>query len=167
MNTSSKDAIIFCAGAALGAGAIYYITERVKRINTNPYASINFTANGIDNPAEVQLQALPFSAATPPAAIEGATTNNDKMINFEKDDVLVEQLTRNVQFFGLEGQKKIANAFVVVVGLGVRETFIYIFLNRPVAPPFSPSVHFFSAKFIYHGFFLAGRGQSLCAFTSP
>lgn len=118
MNTSSKDAIIFCAGAALGAGAIYYITERVKRINTNPYASINFTANGIDNPAEVQLQALPFSAATPPAAIEGATTNNDKMINFEKDDVLVEQLTRNVQFFGLEGQKKIANAFVVVVGLG-------------------------------------------------
>ena len=131
MNTSSKDAIIFCAGAALGAGAIYYITERVKRINTNPYASINFTANGIDHAAEVQLQALPFTAAKPP---ESATMNNEKMINFENDAILAEQLTRNVQFFGLEGQKKIANAFVVVVGLGVREkkTFIlFCFTGLP------------------------------------
>jgi len=127
MNTTSKDAIIFCAGAALGAGAIYYITERVKRINTNPYASINVTANGVDHAAEVQLQALPFSDVKAPAAPESATTNNEKMVNFENDDVLVEQLTRNVQFFGLEGQKKIANAFVVIVGLGVREIYISFF----------------------------------------
>ena len=30
-----------------------------------------------------------------------------------------EQLTRNIQFFGLEKQQRIADAFVVVVGLGV------------------------------------------------
>ncbi|GAB4818660.1 hypothetical protein N2152v2_005706 [Parachlorella kessleri] len=40
------------------------------------------------------------------------------MANFHEDDVLAEQLTRNVQFFGLEAQQQIAKAFVVVVGLG-------------------------------------------------
>jgi tRNA A37 threonylcarbamoyladenosine dehydratase len=33
--------------------------------------------------------------------------------------VLVEQLTRNIQFFGEESQQRIADAFVIVVGLGV------------------------------------------------
>lgn len=38
--------------------------------------------------------------------------------NFQDDDILAEQLTRNVQFFGLEAQQQIARSFVVVVGLG-------------------------------------------------
>lgn len=33
--------------------------------------------------------------------------------------VLKEQLSRNIQFFGMEGQQRIADAFVIVVGLGV------------------------------------------------
>jgi tRNA A37 threonylcarbamoyladenosine dehydratase len=41
------------------------------------------------------------------------------LADFDQDDILMEQLTRNVQFFGLEAQKKIARSFVVVVGLGV------------------------------------------------
>jgi tRNA A37 threonylcarbamoyladenosine dehydratase len=36
------------------------------------------------------------------------------------DDILGEQLTRNVQFFGRESQQRVCDAFVVVVGLGVR-----------------------------------------------
>lgn len=39
--------------------------------------------------------------------------------HFEQDEVLAEQLTRNVQFFGLAKQKCITNSFVVVIGLGV------------------------------------------------
>lgn len=39
--------------------------------------------------------------------------------DFVNDEVLSEQFTRNVQFFGQGGQLKVANAFVVVVGLGV------------------------------------------------
>ena len=35
------------------------------------------------------------------------------------DDILGEQFTRNVQFFGEASQRQIANAFVVVIGLGV------------------------------------------------
>ena len=34
------------------------------------------------------------------------------------DEIVAEQFTRNVQFFGIEAQKKVADAFVVVIGLG-------------------------------------------------
>lgn len=34
------------------------------------------------------------------------------------DEILSEQFTRNVQFFGKEGQQKVSEAYVVVVGLG-------------------------------------------------
>ena len=37
-----------------------------------------------------------------------------------EDEVVREQLTRNLQFFGEEGQSRVSGAFVVVVGLGVR-----------------------------------------------
>lgn len=35
-----------------------------------------------------------------------------------EDEILSEQFTRNIQFFGREGQQKISEAYVVVVGLG-------------------------------------------------
>lgn len=35
------------------------------------------------------------------------------------DEILSEQFTRNVQFFGSHGQQRVLDAFVVVVGLGV------------------------------------------------
>ena len=34
------------------------------------------------------------------------------------DEVVAEQLTRNIQFFGVESQKKVTESFVVVIGLG-------------------------------------------------
>ncbi len=37
----------------------------------------------------------------------------------QDDEVITEQLTRNIQFFGLDRQQRIADAFVIVVGLGV------------------------------------------------
>lgn len=37
------------------------------------------------------------------------------------DEILSEQFTRNVQFFGSHGQQQIHSAFVVVVGLGVSD----------------------------------------------
>lgn len=36
------------------------------------------------------------------------------------DEIISEQLTRNLQFFGDPAQQQLAQAFVVVVGLGVR-----------------------------------------------
>ncbi|CAA0814553.1 NAD(P)-binding Rossmann-fold superfamily protein [Striga hermonthica] len=34
------------------------------------------------------------------------------------DEIVSEQLTRNIQFFGLENQKKVVSSYVVVIGLG-------------------------------------------------
>ncbi|KAH7656062.1 Sulfur carrier protein ThiS adenylyltransferase protein [Dioscorea alata] len=40
------------------------------------------------------------------------------MSNFMQDEVVSEQLTRNIQFFGIESQQKVTESFVVVIGLG-------------------------------------------------
>ena len=53
--------------------------------------------------------------AVPPAAAVEALEPQDWL----HDDILGEQFTRNVQFFGEASQRQIANAFVVVIGLGV------------------------------------------------
>lgn len=50
---------------------------------------------------------------------EGVDCNWLKPEDLDTDDIISEQLTRNIQFFGLESQKKISDSFVVVVGLGV------------------------------------------------
>ncbi|KAG0462527.1 hypothetical protein HPP92_021003 [Vanilla planifolia] len=39
-------------------------------------------------------------------------------INILEDEVVSEQLTRNIQFFGLESQQKLFNSYVIIVGLG-------------------------------------------------
>ena len=53
---------------------------------------------------------------SPSSPVQGSSCG---LSDFVSDEVLSEQFTRNVQFFGQDGQLKIANAFVVVVGLGV------------------------------------------------
>ncbi|KAJ4716969.1 tRNA threonylcarbamoyladenosine dehydratase [Melia azedarach] len=35
-----------------------------------------------------------------------------------KDEIIAEQLTRNIQFFGLESQRKVTGSYVVIIGLG-------------------------------------------------
>lgn len=35
-----------------------------------------------------------------------------------KDEIVSEQLTRNIQFFGSESQQKVTASYVVVIGLG-------------------------------------------------
>lgn len=46
-------------------------------------------------------------------------STSGNMDNMHEDEILTEQFTRNVQFFGKQGQLKVAKAFVVVIGLGV------------------------------------------------
>ena len=115
MVTSTRDAaIIFCAGAALGAGTIIYLNRRQKRQKCEPTDSLKCKSSANGYGAQIQLQSLNTQPLPP--------SDGSIVQEFEKDDVLAEQLTRNVQFFGLEGQKKIAKSFVVVVGLGVSFT---------------------------------------------
>ncbi len=70
-------------------------------------------------PASAIGSAQAGAAAAPlrlPAGGEAAASGPSD----EEDEILAEHFTRNTQFFGAEGQRRVAGAFVIVVGLGVR-----------------------------------------------
>lgn len=69
------------------------------------------------NASRRQYSALTETEQQPP--LSPVQDSSCGLSDFVSDEVLSEQFTRNVQFFGRDGQLKIANAFVVVVGLGV------------------------------------------------
>lgn len=110
---SRSAALGFAAGAALGAGALYLYSHSQRCQQT---AAPPDSAAAAQQLASGGGGALPGAAAAAAAAHQGPVD----MSSFEQDDILEEQLTRNVQFFGLEAQKRIGGSFVVVVGLGVR-----------------------------------------------
>lgn len=69
-----------------------------------------------------RTQTPPLNAQQPQQQPEGQLNepaHHASLQHFDQDEVLAEQLTRNTQFFGLEKQKHVTNAFVVVIGLGV------------------------------------------------
>ena len=102
---------ILCAGAALGASATYFYLSRTK----NPQNQV-LDQNGCT--PHVQLESIPQRPLPSPPPPPPSSKQLNMAEDFDKDPVLAEQLTRNVQFFGLDGQKKVVNSFVVVVGLG-------------------------------------------------
>lgn len=93
----------FLAGAAVGAaialGALQCGYRREWNASRRQYGA-----------------AIQERQGSPASSVQGSSRG---MSDFVSDEVLSEQFTRNVQFFGQGGQLKIANAFVVVVGLGV------------------------------------------------
>lgn len=62
----------------------------------------------------------PMHAPMRVQAARSAPTQGWPARSLQEDEVITEQLTRNIQFFGLERQQRVADAFVIVVGLGVR-----------------------------------------------
>ncbi|KAH9622083.1 hypothetical protein KSS87_005271 [Heliosperma pusillum] len=44
--------------------------------------------------------------------------DTQEMPDLLKDEIVSEQLTRNIQFFGLDSQKRVTESYVVVIGLG-------------------------------------------------
>ncbi|KAL4443221.1 hypothetical protein ABPG75_010976 [Micractinium tetrahymenae] len=98
-------AAAFAAGAAVGLGAALLYT----RVNRSQNTAADHAAA-----ADGQAAVPPLPAAT----ANGSSSPAFSMADFDQDEILEEQLTRNVQFFGLEAQRRIGGAFVVVVGLG-------------------------------------------------
>ncbi len=95
--TKSAFAVGLIAGAAVSSLSMYIYLKR----------------------AEVNVVASSSGASKSPASATTAAAVPASLLEFEHDEVLAEQLTRNTQFFGIEKQRAIANAFVVVIGLGV------------------------------------------------
>ena len=117
-----QHAAAFAAGAALGVAALYLYTRSIRLQQT---AAATGNAGALEQQSEQgggaagaagEAGRANGSAAAGPL---GASSNEFDMSRFDEDEILEEQLTRNVQFFGLDGQRRIGGAFVVVVGLGV------------------------------------------------
>ncbi|KAK4353941.1 hypothetical protein RND71_026135 [Anisodus tanguticus] len=91
------------AGAVLGSAA----TLAISKLLSNPLSINNKrVGNGYMSEA-VKSNGLPGSKCN------GMATSNPLT-----DEVVSEQLTRNIQFFGLEAQQKVTASYVVVIGLG-------------------------------------------------
>lgn len=87
---SARVACALAVGAVLGGAAAYAATQRARAAFSAPLLA-------------------------PAASCSGRVWSGVCL----DDEVVGEQLTRNVQFFGRQGQQRVCDAFVVVVGLGV------------------------------------------------
>ncbi|RAL53022.1 hypothetical protein DM860_016257 [Cuscuta australis] len=86
------------AGAFFGSAATVSLLKLFPRAVTHEDTKEAITANGT-NPVLGKKPAM-----TPPDLLS--------------DEVVCEQLTRNIQFFGLDSQQKVTASYVVVIGLG-------------------------------------------------
>ncbi|KAF7094737.1 hypothetical protein CFC21_097022 [Triticum aestivum] len=92
-------------GAAFGAlstAAVFSFLSRAKR--REGYVRKLLESNG--------------GAGGPHAGSTGPGARLHDSSDLLSDEVVAEQLTRNIQFFGVESQKKVTESFVVVIGLG-------------------------------------------------
>lgn len=105
----ARDASFLAIGAGLGVGAVYFLASKYSNHVQHLYSEY------LEHQGKTEDQCDP----------QGHARQEDQVCltssSLEHDDIISEQLTRNIQFFGMEGQKKITESFVVVVGLGVRD----------------------------------------------
>lgn len=105
-SSHAHTAAVFAAGAAVGAAALYLYTRSqwVSSSSAAPDTGLH-RDGGVWHPHHAPHH-----------------SSHASVQDFHDDEILSEQLVRNVQFFGLEAQRRIAGSFVVVVGLGVSPT---------------------------------------------
>ncbi|KAG5607238.1 hypothetical protein H5410_028730 [Solanum commersonii] len=90
-------------GALLGSAA----TLAISKLLSDPLPINNQCVGKVYTSEAVKSNGLPGSKCN------GLATPNPLT-----DEVVSEQLTRNIQFFGLEAQQKVTASYVVVIGLG-------------------------------------------------
>ena len=104
MTSPSRDASLVLLGAASACLGLYWLSARAAKATAEAHAAYEQEQqqqhDAVHQGQERRHQEQHLTSAT-----------------LASDPIIAEQLTRNVQFFG-EGQKKIADSFVVVVGLG-------------------------------------------------
>ncbi|XP_024975450.1 tRNA threonylcarbamoyladenosine dehydratase 2 isoform X2 [Cynara cardunculus var. scolymus] len=109
MEERAKSLALIAAGALLGS-----ITATVAVLKLLPPRATVQYSNGAKSNGEAVLSA--------PAA-EGNSSLKAEMYEIDhadllKDEIVSEQLTRNIQFFGFDAQQKVTTSYVVVIGLG-------------------------------------------------
>ncbi|GLU10633.1 hypothetical protein SLE2022_274220 [Rubroshorea leprosula] len=92
------------AGALLGSVSTIYLLRLLQRRTTT---ECDKNGKGISLETDVGSY-----------LVDG--DGDQKMVGFDllADEIVSEQLTRNIQFYGLESQRKVTASYVVVIGLG-------------------------------------------------
>ena len=102
MRVETQLALAFASGATLAAAAAVYAQCNQRR-SWSRWWKANVSS------AESAAAALKANQQLESVGVEGALN----------DDIMKEHFTRNIQFFGHEGQQRIFQSAVVVIGLGV------------------------------------------------
>lgn len=116
-----KTAVAAAAGAAVGAGLCYLAVSHAYSSTSNSGISGGGDSGLLRQPDQPSTSSHAYDAGARVASASAAAGEGGgpTVERYWEDDILAEHLTRNVQFFGQEGQMKVSAAFVVVVGLGV------------------------------------------------
>ena len=107
MRSESRLALAFCSGAALSAALAAYVWSPSRRSWSWWWKARSSLATPGQPQSPAQLEHFDSSAGLDSAL---------------DDDILKEHFTRNIQFYGPEGQLRIFQSFVAVIGLGVGVT---------------------------------------------
>lgn len=101
----SKCLVLVGGGALLGSLSTFFLLKllQTQKRGLRHQCNENATAelNGVDR-----------------CAIAGKKSGKVVSDDLLKDEIVSEQLTRNIQFFGFESQQKVSASYVVVIGLG-------------------------------------------------
>ena len=133
MDSSRHALAAFAGGVALGAGGLYLAhrisshailsqqqQQQAKRAARPPADAADAGSSHLPPAQQQQQQQRDAPNGTPATSSSTSSSSTPPWaLDWEGDEVVGEQLTRNVQFFGAEGQRRVSAAFVVVVGLGV------------------------------------------------
>lgn len=119
----STKLVVVAAAASVATAAIllgYQGSQRKQRTrNTLKDDLKRSTAADIKAQATANSQSVSLAQATAAASPQAARAlQTDEKIEFDEELVL-EQLARNIAFLGEEGVQKLRNSFVVVVGAGI------------------------------------------------